>query len=455
MMKQHPKNTKLQRAFSLLEVLLAVGIMATILAIGTVITTDLARQIVNEKAAGQMLTLQRAGEEYATSNFNKLLNSAVAGNIASPTSSRVVNISTLISDGFLPNGFEAENLLNLDMALYLRNATNISGVAPIATIEVITVTSGTPATPRGQTFKWILDTALFGGGKLGVLSNIGAGFNNVSFTSTNGSWNVPIGNISSYSPSLPTASNDPSGYIAAYGRVTSEDVFDSNVLYRIPIAGNPNLNRMQTGLNMNNNGLTDVGTLTAEQMNTGNVNLNSTGRYALSSTGTMNFGAGTTSMSGDMVVYGVDPAAGNSLTANSVNLGTGSLNAGSIATDTLNAGADGLVANNLNTVSATSQDLIANGTLNLNSVNTVSTSNMQLGGSSGSTTLTADNLTAGNLVAGEANVTGGMTVTNDGISTVNNMSVGGGATVRSLGTNKATFTDLCYTTGAKDDINGC
>lgn len=447
-----------QRGISLLEVLLAVGVLASLLAIGTVITTDLARQIVNEKASNQMLTLQRAGEEYATANFTKLLSSSVPGNIAfppgPPNKTKRISVATLIADGFLPNGFDEENLLNLNMAVYLRNATN-AAAGSIETIEIITVTEPTAATPNGQVYKWILDTALFGNGKLGILSNIGAGFNNVSFRSTNGSWTVPIASLTGYTPTVPTAATNPSGYIAAYGRTTTEDVFDPDVLYRIPIAGQPDLNRMQAPLNMNNHDIVDAGTITADQLNVANATLNGTGRYALSSTGTINFGAGTTSMSGDMIVYGRDPALGNSFTATNADLGTGSLTSESITTNTLTAGADGIVADNLVTNNATSLDLITNNSMNL-SVNNLNTSNLQIGGTGGANVINANTLTSDNLVAGNASVTGNMSIDNDGISVIQDMNVGGNASIKSLRANDTSvFSDLCYTSGAQDGIEGC
>lgn len=452
--KQSARIRILQRGFTLLEVLLSIGILAGLLTVGSYIIGQYTRLIINEKAASQMLQVQNAGEEFTRTNFTQLIDGATANNIAAPGSSRIITVADMVAENFLPANFPDTNALRLRMQVYLRNNTKV-GIGSLPSIEVITVTFPQFAGDVGQPFQWLADTAQFGKGKLGILSNIGGAYDNISFRSTSNQWRVPLNDLAGYAPPLPASASDPSGYVAAYGVVKSEDIFDNNILYRIPVIGQTQLNQMDTELNMNGHELTDVGTMTIDNVQASALTLNKAGGYAFTSTDGINV-TGDTNLNGNMTVYADNDPGTNDFSAVSASLPAGTVSTNRIDTINLDV-SNTLVSNNLTTNNSTSRDMIVNTGMNLSNADVV-TSTLQIG-STGASAFTTNTLTAQRYVAGSADVSNNYRALTNGTHQVtNNMGIGsetGTVTIRTMAAQEVRFGNLCYEGGAADDIEQC
>ncbi len=450
------RSIRAQRGVTLLEMLLVVSVLAIMMSIGTVIVTKITRQNANQMAALDVLRVQRGAEEFTKTNFSQLLDPMAPNNISAIGSTRILTLNNLIAENYLPQGL-TDRVLNMRMRVWLRNDTGVAA-GSIPAIQIITATEPVSGiSDLGQVFEWVFDTAGFGDGKLGMRANSGGIYNVTTFRSSSGSWTIPAADLSGYTAPLPAVGGMPRAYLAAYGRMTSEDVFDANVLYRVPVAGHPEYNQMSADLNMGGFDLVDVGTMTADNITAASMTLSGSNDYALTSERTLTL-AGATTVTGNMAVYGDSDAGTVDLTV----AGSVELNNGSAAVQTLNTGSmavanDGLVARNLTSGNTTSMDMVTNNTATLAGSN-VSTSNLQLGSAgSGNPTISANNFVTGNITSAGIEVNNATTLAaGQAHSIVNNVRIDGNATnIPSAAADEAFFNDMCYQNGPQDGINGC
>lgn len=458
MLKRAYHRRRSERGITLLETLFAVGSIALLIAVGTYVTAQIGKQTLFERTASQMLTIQRAAEEFAKSNFTQLVD-PVIGIIPAAGQVRELTVAQLVTDNYLSQSVTDALGKDLRVRVFLRNDTTAGS---LDAVEIVTATETVNAVP-GIPFADLLDIASFGRGKLGVLANI-TPYDIANFRSVSGEWRVPLANLAvvpgGYAPGLPGAGQG-SGYLAAYSRMSNEDIFDTNVLYRIPVAGNPALNTMNTDLSMGGFDLCgtivsgicskDTSTVTADRVNTRNVALTGDGGYALSTEGTLEMGA--LNVNGGLTVYGDNDAGTADLQITSLDAPDGTVSSATANAVTLSVGADGLIAETATTDTMTSNELIVNDSFQ--AAGTINTPTLQLG-SAGGPALTSTTLSSRTMTAGSANVTSAFTANTGATHTVTQeLRTNGRASLGALTADSVDFQNLCYTSAAEDGIPGC
>ncbi len=437
------KHLHRQRGVTLMEVLLSMGILAGLLATGTHIISKYTRLIINEKAAAQMMAVQNAAEEFVQSNFMQLLDGSLPDSIPFNGNTRLITVADLSAANYLPANFSNVNKLNLRMSVVIRNDTQV-GATP--SIEIITVTQGIANPPYSDApLESVYDTAMFGKGRLGFAAS-GGPYNFANIVGINGQWTVPTNNLAGHGLTFAFNAAEPNAFLAGYGRVSSEDIFDDDVLYRIPVAGRPEVNQMQADLDMSGHQMDGIGTMTVDNVKAPRVELTNAGGNALTTSQTMTM-RGNTSVTGHTAVYG-------NLTANNANMATGTVAAKNFNSNTLTA--NNAIGNDIATESVTSRDMIVNNAMTLDNVNVIA-NNVQLGGNGGNT-LTTSTLGAPSMVAGNTKVRGTYTADTDGKhQVVNNLDIGGKGGIRTMAAQEVLFDgSLCWTSGGpKDGIPGC
>lgn len=339
---------KAQKGLSLLEVLLSIAVMAVIGTGAAVVFDDWAKDRINRKVASEMKTLQETAEQYVTLNFDDVLADVPnLGNVAE------LDLDDLIGDGYLPPNFDARNSFNQEMKVLIRHADDDAANGSV--IEVVSVTDDLNGRDSRMEDGRLFEAATAGGPKIGLISALDLGANccDGRIQSAYGAWSVDLDDFISVYNAAPGL--DGGGYMAAYGRISVTSIADQPYLYRIDIDGQPQLNRMVTNLDMNNNDIVNAGTLVADHMAvSGNgtfsgQELNSLeSPYALSVRDGMQVGGnlsvlgGANDQKGDILIHGDDDAGTHDFVISGtldVRLDNGASNgaiaAGSIFTDNL------------------------------------------------------------------------------------------------------------------------
>lgn len=285
----HPNR---EAGFTLLELLLTIGLMGLMLAGMYQIMDNWQQRAVDRIAAADMMRVQNAAQDYVTANFD-VIKTEPAGVFTE------IDMNDLRSGNYLPTGYQPRNVFRQSIRVFRRNlqvtrlnkdntpAVDSSGnPVKITTVEVVTVSDN----PAGGTIrvanKRLLDAAQAAGPKMGMVSNMvmpGASYANLA-TSAHNEWFVTLSDLAAAGY---TATPDSmGGYLAAYGLVNTEktDANDS-WLYRVTVDGRPELNRMATTLNMNAQRVENVGSFVADRVNvTGNAAFRGIGQGTSSGT---------------------------------------------------------------------------------------------------------------------------------------------------------------------------
>lgn len=249
--------------FSLLELLLVVGVSSALIMIAIQIFNDFTERSANRRAANHILKIQSSAEEFVAANFTDLWTNDIpnTGDIAE------ITMADLIGEGFLPDDYRSINVFRQNTRILIRNVGD--GFTGGRTIEVLSVTEDTDdGTDRSYPNPRILDAARGGGPKVGVIVNtaIGASCCAGNIQSLNNEWSVPLADFQTSF----NYTNDPNrGYLAAYGRVAFSQTFNGDYLYRVEIPGQPQVNQMETNLDMTSNVINGVGVVTADNIGVG------------------------------------------------------------------------------------------------------------------------------------------------------------------------------------------
>lgn len=254
------KHNKYNRGFSLLEVLLAIGVMTVLVTGAARIFDDWFKQSVNRKVASETLELQNAAEKFVKLNMDLVTDTMVT----SPGSISEISMAELIDRDFLSEGYVPRTSFNQSLRVFIRRADDdtVGGTA----IEVITVGDNLNNRDSRMLDKRLFDAALSGGPKMGLVSAADLGVNccNGNIQSAYGEWSIPLNRLAGlYSPN-PTVENG--GYIASYGRVSLDDAKDDIYLYRVEMPNRPELNRMMTNMDMNQRDIFNAGTVVSDNM---------------------------------------------------------------------------------------------------------------------------------------------------------------------------------------------
>lgn len=454
-----PAARRRQGGFTLLEVLLTVGVASLLFSVATYVITQYTIQTRNEMSARYLLEVQRAGEEFARTNIAQMLDGDDPADIDVPGDVRILTIGDLVAGNFMSD-FRPDPL-GYTARVVLRNASPPAPAPPV--IEVITVTNAPAFAPRGRDMNVLRDVASYGRGRIGILGT-GLPYNNANFISSTNEWRVPLANLTGYNPVLPAA-NPRTGLLAAYGRLTSEDIFNNDVLFRIPVAGCPQCNQMTTDLDMNNNQITGISTMTADRITAGSMTLDgSPSPYALQVDDDMVTTGNV--IAERVVVYADNNAATNDLSANSVSAGVGNIVAGNVTTGDLNvqSGVPGTPANGMATRTLNVEGTTTTGEMVLNQSATlqngsITTTKLQFGTAAapGTPTVRTSGISAGGVIAGTVNSSGAVQInTGNSHLVTNNVRVQGNAGLGSVNfANEAHFVDLKCRNGGGAYVDDC
>ncbi|RKP47556.1 shufflon system plasmid conjugative transfer pilus tip adhesin PilV [Trinickia fusca] len=199
--------------------------------------------------AGQMLTFDKAAQQYVQDN-----GSTIAA-LATATAPVTVTPAMLIAAGYLPNGFSPSNVFGQIWQLQVLQPS--AGQLQ----SLVTSQGGTPITNTRQ----LVQIAAQAGAQGGFVPYTNqAGDASMSPTNANGAyggWKLPLANYT----------NPGSGHLAsllAFTNVQSSNAY----LYRVAVPGHPELNTMQTALNMGSHDINSANNVNAATVNATNVN---------------------------------------------------------------------------------------------------------------------------------------------------------------------------------------
>ncbi len=193
-------------------------------------------------AAGQLEFFTSAAEEYIQNNY------AVLQATATATTAAVVNGATIQTAGHLPASWTTSNVWGQNYLLYV--------VEPSAgdLLGLVVTTGGRDATGDPEFGSVTVPYAAFNAGSRAGHVPVGTITGEVSTTLRGtGDWTYDTTPITNYT--------DPgAGHLAAqiafFDGALAEDF-----LYRVGVPGRPELNQMQTNMDMNGNSITTVGSL--------------------------------------------------------------------------------------------------------------------------------------------------------------------------------------------------
>lgn len=210
----------------------------------------------------------------------------------------------------------------------------------------------------------------------------------------------------------------------------AREAVQSNLLHRVAIAGRPELNRMETDINMDNNSINNVNAITAQTATVTNLTATNTNATTLTVTDYMDFGTGGRIQSSGSnllfnssnVSFSNDFTVGNNLTvANNLNVTGNSTFTGNLSVNgniALSGGSltgfNNIQGNTMTLSGALVSNSLSTSVLNANSVtansfnvtNTLNATNGVFGD------FNTNNLTANNFVVNGTMTYGGLTVTN-------------------------------------------
>ncbi|AGN33497.1 type IV pilus minor subunit PilV2 (plasmid) [Pseudomonas fluorescens A506] len=237
---------KNQRGFGALETLIVLAVAVTA-AIGAsqAYSIYVDRQS-NQAASEHMSIVADASTLYIKDNYATVLASA------SPSSPASITINMLRATGYLPASFSDKNAYGQDYS--------ILALAPSpGKLQTLIVTrNGDPIKEM-----YLIDIAKRIGAKGGYISQVSTGTATGSFAG----WSTPL---------APYGVSPGVGHLAT-ALFVEESALVNDYLYRSAVPGQPQLNRMNTAIDMSGNNLNNVGTLNANAANvTGTVQANTT-----------------------------------------------------------------------------------------------------------------------------------------------------------------------------------
>ncbi|WP_144268413.1 shufflon system plasmid conjugative transfer pilus tip adhesin PilV [Desulfovibrio sp. An276] len=262
-----------EAGFTLVEVLgaiLVAGIMLTLL---TGVVQRGSVWMEQASAASHLRMVAEAFQGYASLHETELL--AEAGQASGPS----VTLEDLAREGFLPQGFAATNLWNQDYVLHVRKielsfqAEGTEGgdgsdddAQTISRLALVVLTSG----GRGSVYD--ADNATFlnvhvpgAAARAGVHAGYIPGRDRDGATASDlvsgqGSYVLPLADLGIASPGP--------GHLGAYLVLNArEESSSDNFLHRVAVPGRPELNQMETVLDMTGNGIVNTGFVRLDEHN--------------------------------------------------------------------------------------------------------------------------------------------------------------------------------------------
>lgn len=265
-----------EAGFTLVEVLGAILVAGLMLTLLTGVVQRGSVWMEQASAASHLRMVAEAFEGYASLHETELL--ADAGQASGPS----VTLEDLAREGFLPQGFAPTNLWNQDYALYVRKielsfqAEGTEGdngsddgdddAQTISRLALVVLTSG----GRGSVYD--ADNATFlnvhvpgAAARAGVHAGFIPGQDRDGVTASDlvsgqGSYVLPLADLGIASPGP--------GHLGAYLVLNArEESSSDNFLHRVAVPGRPELNQMETVLDMTGNGIVNTGFVRLDEHN--------------------------------------------------------------------------------------------------------------------------------------------------------------------------------------------
>ena len=254
-----------EAGFTLVEVLGAILVAGLMLTLLTGVVQRGSVWMEQASAASHLRMVAEAFEGYASLHETELL--AEAGQASGPS----VTLEDLAREGFLPQGFAATNLWNQDYVLHVRKielsfqAEGTEGgdgsdddAQTISRLALVVLTSG----GRGSVYD--ADNATFlnvhvpgAAARAGVHAGYIPGRDRDGVTASDlvsgqGSYVLPLADLGIASPGP--------GHLGAYLVLGArEESSSDNFLHRVTVPGRPELNQMETVLDMTGNAIVNTG----------------------------------------------------------------------------------------------------------------------------------------------------------------------------------------------------
>jgi prepilin-type N-terminal cleavage/methylation domain-containing protein len=248
-------NRKYQKGLSLIEIMVALSVAAATTAGLAHFTSQYADDTRTQGIAHHMKQVGNAAADYISDHH------ATLAGIATSSTPALITVDALITEGFLPGGFSASNAQGHDVCvLVLQPSTGV--------FEGLVVAE----TPSSQPDLGLDDASL--GLAAATIGAAGGGIYSGAPTTLQGamgSWSTPVGNFAN----APTRCDGTTGSVALKeGHPVMALWFEQNAdatgfVYRDAVPGRPELNRMNTTLDMGGNQLTGLATATEGNACTG------------------------------------------------------------------------------------------------------------------------------------------------------------------------------------------
>lgn len=199
--------------------------------------------------ASQMLVFDRAAQQYVQDHAAAL----VAATVSSPVT---IAAATLVNLNYLPQGFSVKNPFGQVWQLQV-SQPSAGQLQPLVTSQ-----AGTPISDTKQLVQ-IAAQAGAQGGFVPYPNQAGdATMTPASAHGAYGGWVISLANYL----------NPGSGHLASLLSFTSPQA-NNNYLYRVSVTGQPQLNRMQTTLDMNANDISNANNVAASSVSVGQASL--------------------------------------------------------------------------------------------------------------------------------------------------------------------------------------
>ncbi len=243
---------KNQHGFSLLEMLLSVGVIGFI-ALGFVqMTKDFIDEKQSISAAEHMRVIHEAAYDYLmdtnTANF-ATIHGALANNAG-----QEIPFAALTGGGYLDTGFNQRNGFGRDVRVVAYRINSLG----TSVLELLTTTTGAPL-PAERALEITQSFGGQGGLWLEINGDPAGRYNNNAVVGTYGMWTVPENSLATTLGANITApdTQGQTAHAVAYSFINFENEL-GDYLYRTNVAGSTLFNRMAVNIDMSNNNLRGV-----------------------------------------------------------------------------------------------------------------------------------------------------------------------------------------------------
>lgn len=240
------KNNQL--GITLLEMVMAVAILGMVLVGVMTMTNQMTEDSKANAAALHLKTVGKAANEYIQKNFAAVTAAATA------TKPALIKISTMVTDGQLPTGFQSQNVYRQQTCVLVLEPTSNN-------LEAMVVTEG--GTPISDLTLGQIAGAVGGDGG-GIYASAPT-----TFRGTLGGWSFPFGNYNAANDLNQRCNGGAGAITLAAGHPVMALWFAdgsavSATLYRNRVTGNPELNTMNTPILMGTTATKTEGSATAD-----------------------------------------------------------------------------------------------------------------------------------------------------------------------------------------------